>query len=31
MGFPSVAHLEVGFTGWKDAGKPIEQEQEKKG
>jgi rhodanese-related sulfurtransferase len=29
MGFPSVAHLEAGFTGWKDAGKPIEQEKER--
>ena len=29
MGFPSVAHLEVGFNGWKEAGKPIEQEKEK--
>ena len=29
MGFPSVAHLEVGFTGWKDAGKAIEQEKER--
>lgn len=24
MGFPDVAHVEEGFTGWKKAGKPVE-------
>lgn len=24
MGFTNVAHLESGFGGWKDAGKPVE-------
>jgi len=24
MGYPDVAHLESGFTGWKAAGEPIE-------
>ena len=24
MGFASVAHLEPGFNGWKDAGEPVE-------
>ena len=24
MGYPNVAHLESGFTGWADAGMPIE-------
>lgn len=24
MGFGNVAHLETGFNGWRDAGKPIE-------
>lgn len=24
MGYKSVAHLESGFAGWKDAGKPVE-------
>ncbi len=27
MGFPSVAHLEPGFTGWQSAGRPIEGPQ----
>ena len=25
MGYTNVAHLESGFGGWKDAGKPVEQ------
>jgi rhodanese-related sulfurtransferase len=28
MGFPSVAHLEVGFNGWAEAGRPVEREAE---
>ena len=28
MGFPSVAHLEPGFTGWAAAGRPVEKEAE---
>jgi len=24
MGFPDVAHLEVGFNGWAEAGQPVE-------
>ena len=24
MGFSNVAHIEAGFKGWKDAGKPVE-------
>jgi rhodanese-related sulfurtransferase len=28
MGFPSVAHLEVGFNGWAEAGRPVERERE---
>ncbi|MEQ8858689.1 MAG: rhodanese-like domain-containing protein [Pseudomonadales bacterium] len=24
MGFPRVAHLELGFAGWQDAGRPVE-------
>ena len=31
MGFPSVAHLESGFTGWTQAGRPVEHEKEAKG
>jgi rhodanese-related sulfurtransferase len=23
MGFPNVAHLELGFTGWTEAGQPV--------
>ena len=26
MGFPSVAHLEPGFSGWTAAGRPVEKE-----
>ena len=29
MGFPSVAHLEAGFTGWAEAGRRVEQEPQK--
>jgi rhodanese-related sulfurtransferase len=29
MGFPSVAHLEVGFTGWVEAGRKVDHEVEK--
>ena len=29
MGFPSVAHLEVGFNGWVEAGRRVEHEVEK--
>jgi rhodanese-related sulfurtransferase len=29
MGFPSVAHLEPGFTGWQAAGRPIEREPDR--
>ncbi|MGQ0464941.1 MAG: rhodanese-like domain-containing protein [Sporichthyaceae bacterium] len=25
MGYSNVAHLESGFAGWKDAGKPVER------
>jgi rhodanese-related sulfurtransferase len=25
MGFPDVAHLEAGFTGWAEAGLPVEK------
>src|SRR5262249_4782190 len=28
MGFPNVAHLAVGFTGWAEAGRTIERESE---
>jgi rhodanese-related sulfurtransferase len=28
MGFPSVAHLAVGFNGWAEAGRPVEREPE---
>jgi hypothetical protein len=28
MGFPSVAHLAVGFTGWTEAGRVVEREPE---
>lgn len=24
MGYPDVAHLEVGFSGWKESGEPVE-------
>jgi rhodanese-related sulfurtransferase len=24
MGYSNVAHLDGGFTAWKDAGKPVE-------
>jgi rhodanese-related sulfurtransferase len=30
MGFPSVAHLEVGFNGWVEAGRPVEKEADRK-
>ena len=30
MGFPSVAHLEVGFNGWVEAGRQVDHEAEKK-
>jgi rhodanese-related sulfurtransferase len=29
MGFPSVAHLEPGFTGWAAAGRPVEREPDR--
>jgi rhodanese-related sulfurtransferase len=25
MGFPNVAHCEAGFTGWVEAGLPVEK------
>jgi rhodanese-related sulfurtransferase len=28
MGFPSVAHLEPGFSGWAAAGRPVDREAE---
>jgi len=28
MGFPNVAHLAVGFTGWAQAGRAVEREPE---
>jgi len=28
MGFPNVAHLEVGFNGWASAGRTVERERE---
>ena len=28
MGFPSVAHLEPGFTGWAEAGRRVDKEAE---
>ena len=28
MGFPSVAHLAVGFNGWAEAGRAVERESE---
>ena len=30
MGFPSVAHLEVGFNGWVEAGRPVDKEPDAK-
>ena len=31
MGFPSVAHLDVGFNGWAEAGREVEKESEGRG
>ena len=31
MGFPNVAHLAVGFTGWAEAGRAVEREPEGRG
>jgi hypothetical protein len=28
MGFPSVAHLAVGFNGWAEAGRKVDREPE---
>ena len=28
MGFPNVAHLEVGFNGWAAAGRPVDRDPE---
>jgi len=28
MGFPNVAHLEVGFNGWVAAGRPVDRDPE---
>ena len=30
MGYPNVAHLESGFTGWADAGMPVEDMQDRR-
>ena len=30
MGFPSVAHLVVGFNGWAQAGRPVAREPEER-
>ena len=31
MGFPNVAHLAVGFTGWAEAGRAVEREPKGRG
>ena len=28
MGYPNVAHLEAGFSGWAEAGMPVEDVKE---
>jgi rhodanese-related sulfurtransferase len=31
MGMPDVAHIEGGFTAWRDAGAPVQEKEAKKG